>query len=277
MEWFIQLHRKLLNWEWYKNWNVTRVFLHCLLKSNWKDKNWEWITINRGEFITSYENLSKELSWKNSKITIMQIRTSLNKLFLTGEITIKTTNRYTIIKVNNYNDYQKDNTQDNKQITNKQQTDNKQITTTNKDNKDNKEKKSVSLLKLWTLANVKIIQEQLDKLYLDYWKQVVDNKIEELSLYIPNAPKKYKDFSAVIRSWLKRDWIMPNVNENVLKMDYDWLLANARKYTTRDKWILEMRKFKDKMNEKQIEDIRKIDSILNQEALQTQKEIFYNQ
>ena len=144
MEWFIQLHRKMLDWEWYKNGNVFTVFIHCLLKANWKDKKWEWTLIKRWEFITSYQNLANELSWKHNKFTVMQVRTALKKLNITWEITIKTTNKFTIVKVNNYNTYQVNNTEDNNQITNKQQSNNNQITTTNKDNKDNKDNKEIN-------------------------------------------------------------------------------------------------------------------------------------
>jgi hypothetical protein len=65
------------------------------------------------------------------------VRTALNKLKSTNEITSKATNRYTLIEVVNYGLYQDDNKQnnkqnneqDNKRITNEQQTDNKRITT----------------------------------------------------------------------------------------------------------------------------------------------------
>jgi hypothetical protein len=58
----------------------------------------------------------------------MQIRTALEHLKTTKEITIKTTNRFSIITICNYNTYQdencEDNQQDNQQITNKQPADN---------------------------------------------------------------------------------------------------------------------------------------------------------
>jgi len=70
----------------------------------------------------------------------MQIRTCLKKLNLTGEITTKTTNNYTIVKLKNYDKYNWDNTQNNNQITNEQQSNNNQITTTKKEKNINKEK-----------------------------------------------------------------------------------------------------------------------------------------
>ena len=132
-EGFIQIHRKITEWEWYKDANTYRLFLHCLLLANWKDKKWQGIIIKRGSFITSNPILSKEL-----RIGVMQVRTSVNKLKLTGELTVKTTNKYSVVTVINYNRYQKNNSQNNTQVTGKQQASNRQVTTTNKYNKDNK-------------------------------------------------------------------------------------------------------------------------------------------
>ncbi len=139
----------MIDWEWYQNPNVVSVFLHCLLKANHKEKKWQGQLVKRGQFITSYQNMSNELSGKHGKITVMQIRTALNKLKSTGELTIKGTNRFTVIAVNKYDMYQEDNTRGNKQITNKQQTDNKQITTNknvkNVKNEKKRESKSKSI------------------------------------------------------------------------------------------------------------------------------------
>ena len=37
---WIKLHRNLLDWEWYSDIKVCRVFLHLLLTANFKDGNW---------------------------------------------------------------------------------------------------------------------------------------------------------------------------------------------------------------------------------------------
>lgn len=128
-EGFIQIHRKMLKWEWYDDPNTFRIFMHCLLKANWKDKKWRGVLIKRGSFITGRNVLSKELG-----ISSQSIRTSLTKLKSTNELTIKTTNKYSVVTVSNYNTYQ----QVTSQPPHKQPTTNQQLTTTNKDNKDNK-------------------------------------------------------------------------------------------------------------------------------------------
>ena len=122
---YLKLYYKMLDWEWYTNIPVRILFEHCLLKANRFDKKWHGVDIKAGSFITSYENLAFETG-----LTVQQVRTAINKLKSTGEITYKSTSRYSIIIVNNWVEYQADDTQINKQITNKQQTNNKQITTT---------------------------------------------------------------------------------------------------------------------------------------------------
>ncbi len=121
---WIKLHSKMLNWEWYKNANTMRVFIHCLLKANWKDGKFQGKDISRGSFVTSLETLSKELG-----LSVQQIRTSLNHLISTNEITNESFSQYRIITVVNYELYQQVNKENNNQITNNQQTTNNQLTT----------------------------------------------------------------------------------------------------------------------------------------------------
>ena len=145
MEGWIKLHRKMVDWEWYNDNNTKILFLHLLLTANHKEKKWQGHTILRGQKITSLEHLAKE-----TNLSVQQIRTSLNKLKSTNEITVKSTNKNTLVTILKYSDYQdkdeEDNTQnniqDNNQITNKQQTNNKQITT-NKNEKNEKNEKNI--------------------------------------------------------------------------------------------------------------------------------------
>lgn len=126
---FIALFRQFTEWEWYDDANTMRLFIHCLLMANYKDKKWRGKLIKRGSFITSQPKLAHSL-----KLSIMQIRNSLRKLKSTGEITVLTTAEYSIITVKNYNIYQDDNRLKNRQTTSEEQTSNRQATTTNKDN-----------------------------------------------------------------------------------------------------------------------------------------------
>ena len=114
---YIKLHRKFIKWEWYSNKNDRLVFIHCLLKANWEDGWFEGIKIPRGSFATSYKNLAKEIG-----ISVQQLRTSIEHLKSTRNLTHATNHQFSIISINNYDKYQMDNTQDNKRLTNEQQT-----------------------------------------------------------------------------------------------------------------------------------------------------------
>ena len=132
----------MLDWEWYTDINTKVVFLHCLIKANWEDKRWRGVVIKRGQFYTSIENFAKE-----TKISQQSVRTSFSKLKSTNEITIKSTNKGTMITVCKYDDYQSLEKPTNKRLTNKttneQQTTNKQLTTTKKYKEEEEVKKEI--------------------------------------------------------------------------------------------------------------------------------------
>jgi len=107
---YIKLHRSMMTWEWYDDANVMRLFVHILLTANWDDREWRGIIIKRGQRVTSVDKLSREL-----KLTPRQIRLALDKLKSTGEMSIETTNKFSIITILNYDVYQCDEQDDDKQ------------------------------------------------------------------------------------------------------------------------------------------------------------------
>lgn len=121
---WIKIFTKFLNWEWYKEQNTKALFIHCLLKANWKNGKFEGNIIPRGSFVTSLDSLNKELG-----LSVQEIRTALKHLISTNELTSKSTNKYRIITVVNYELYQQHNKQLNNQLTGNQQTTNNQLTT----------------------------------------------------------------------------------------------------------------------------------------------------
>ena len=80
----------------------------------------------------------------------MQIRTSLKKLKKSKNITIKVTNKNSLITVCNWDLYQGDDEYITSNVTAKQQDDNKMITT-NKNNNNKQEWKNDDFENLWTI------------------------------------------------------------------------------------------------------------------------------
>ncbi len=103
---FIKIDRKIQKWEWYDDLNMCGFFLHLLLLANWEDRRWHGIVIKRGSFVTSYRKLAD--SMKTSSVTIYKW---IKRLTETGEITVTSTKRYTVISIVSYDFYQSKNTQ----------------------------------------------------------------------------------------------------------------------------------------------------------------------
>lgn len=98
---FIKIDRKILEWEWYKDEHTKNFFFHCLLKANWKEGRFKGMTIERGQFVASLPVLSDELS-----LTVNEIRTAIKHLKITGEITVKVYQKFSVFTVVNYDLYQ---------------------------------------------------------------------------------------------------------------------------------------------------------------------------
>lgn len=107
---YIKLWRSLLKWEWYSDINASRLFIHLLLTANYEDTTWRGETIHRGQRLTSVAKLAEETG-----LTTKEVRTALGKLTRTNELTIRTTNKYSVITVEKYDFFQSPTDQTGKQ------------------------------------------------------------------------------------------------------------------------------------------------------------------
>lgn len=98
---YIKLNRKMLDWEWYNNQNTKDVFIHCLLKANWKDGKFQGVDVPRGSFISSYANIAVELG-----ISVKSVRTAINHLIRTSELASKGYSKFSLFTVVKYEQYQ---------------------------------------------------------------------------------------------------------------------------------------------------------------------------
>ena len=186
MSGWIKLHRQITDWEWYDDHNTFRLFIHLLLKANHKERSYRGTTIEVGCIMTGRELLSKETG-----LSVQQIRTCLERLKLTNEITIKSDKQGTIIQVVKYKDYQ---VSTNESTTN-QPTSNQQVTT---NNNDNKEKNDNNTFKPPTADDVKSYCLERNNFvnaetFIDFY--------ESKGWMV--GKNKMKDWKACVRTWEK--------------------------------------------------------------------------
>jgi outer membrane protein assembly factor BamE (lipoprotein component of BamABCDE complex) len=191
---WIKLHRSLLDWEWYDDVNVTRLFLHCLFKANHADKSYRGTVVKRGTFLTGRDLLAVETG-----LSVRQVRTSLTKLKSTNELTIKTSRQGTVVEVVNYDKFQ-DTTS---KATNERPTSDQQATSNkNEKNEKNEKNKKASYSEDEGLVLSDEFKNQMIKTYP---RVNVTKEISSMSGWLLSNPKKRKkDYPRFINGWLKR-------------------------------------------------------------------------
>ena len=117
---FIKIDRNIMRWRWWGDHNTLIVFLTLLITANIQEKPFKRDIIRRGEVATSISTISQQ-----TKLTAQNVRTAINHLKSTGEITIRSTNQYQVITIVNYDLYQSKVTS---KLTFDQQTTNKRLT-----------------------------------------------------------------------------------------------------------------------------------------------------
>lgn len=98
---YVKLHRSLLEWTWHDEPETLSVWIHLLLLASFKQTDWHGIPLQPGQVITSRDSLTKMTG-----LTDRKVRTALTRLKSTGSLTIKSTNRYTLISIVNFEFFQ---------------------------------------------------------------------------------------------------------------------------------------------------------------------------
>lgn len=128
---WLKLFYQFRDWEWYGDPNMVALFIHLLLRANFKPVRYKGEVYSRGVVLTSREELSRETG-----ISERTIRTCLNRLKTTNEITIKATKQGSVITLTNYDKYQSQNAENDQrndqptdqQVTNDRPTTDQQVT-----------------------------------------------------------------------------------------------------------------------------------------------------
>ena len=209
-ETYIKLYRKFLDWGWYEDVNVKVIFIHLLLRASATGKKYKGVEVPVGSLVTTYQDLADDV-----RLSISKVRTAIDKLVSTNEIALKKTNKYTLITINKWSDYQGsatndstvNSTQDSKQIANKSQTNRKQIALI-KESKESKEskyikekfKKEKSQLDL-AMEDFEEMRKSLKKPLTEKAKHLVLKKLQDL------APDDEDTKVAILNQSIEHSWL----------------------------------------------------------------------
>ena len=98
---YIKLDRRITEWEWFTDGNTLKLWIYLLANAQYKDTKYKGIEIKRGQILTGRKKLAQALN-----MTERQVRTCLQHLENTQEVTIKSTKRFSLITIVKYGFYQ---------------------------------------------------------------------------------------------------------------------------------------------------------------------------
>ncbi|MDE5589043.1 MAG: hypothetical protein K2J60_07855 [Acetatifactor sp.] len=213
----ISLHRKILDWAWYSEINTCRLFIHMLLRANWKEGKFRDITVPRGSFVSSVAKLAEE-----TNLTIDEVRTAILHLISTNEITKQSTNKYTVFTVVNYSLYQDIPKQEYGQVTDRTQTIAKLFPTIEESNKgikeinnyfcsepENSAQSSSGILLLLNDKTSYNVPEEKITLWKETYPAVdIEQELRRMAAWLdcnPQRRKTRRGINRFINSWLARE------------------------------------------------------------------------
>jgi hypothetical protein len=157
------------------------LFIHILLKANHVPRKWRGVDILTGQFITSRDKLSSETG-----ISQQSIRTILKRMQDTNELTIKSTSKYTMLTVCNWETYQNDagainqpiNKRSTSELTNNQPATNQQLTTNKNDKNCKNEKKKTKREQHDAAVFASAIPDRYSIQFAEAWQSFCDHRAD---------------------------------------------------------------------------------------------------
>lgn len=196
---FIKLYRGLLDWEWFKDSNMVHLYVYLLIKANYTDSRFQGHEVKRGQLITGRKSLSEATS-----ISQRTIRTCLNKLISTNEITMQSTNSFSIITIVKYEDYQCFEKKSTNKTSNERPASDQQVTTSKEGNK--------AIKIIFQKSNI-FDKAEFIKVFPDWTKEKLAYYYEAAVRYSDEG-NKYVRWDSAIKAWAKKDELLGKINFN---------------------------------------------------------------
>lgn len=224
MEGWVKIHRAVLDWGWADIPEMFSFWMHLILSANHEDKEWHSMVIPRGSLVTTTEKLSIQTG-----LSISQVRTALTRLTKGGEIEVNSTNKFSIVTICKYADYQDDlrseSQTNDKQIANESQSNRNQIATNKKERREEKEDISSDISKKKKTdktspepkkhyaERVLLTETEHSKLVAEYGEEDTRKMVEKLDKQKGSTGRTYKSDYLAILNWVV-DWLKKEKEES---------------------------------------------------------------
>lgn len=205
-EGYIKLYRKMMKWGWYTDTNAKCVFLHLLFLAQYEACFYRGVKLDVGQAVTSIREISTQTG-----ISVQSVRTALDHLKSTQEITQLPHGKFSVFTVKNYSEYQCDNTISNNQVTQNQHSANTDpyIKKSRSQEVKNIKEKNISIeilkKKFGEFENVMLTGEEHEKLVDSLGDIGAKEYIERLSSYLAQSGRRYKSHYATLLNWWRKD------------------------------------------------------------------------
>ena len=227
---FIKIHRKLREWKYYDVPNMVAVWLELLLRASYEGTTYRGVELKKGQVVFGRKELAETLG-----LSEQNIRTCINKLISANQITIETTNRFTvatIVKWEEYqfcndNDNQQNNQISNQQVTSNQPTTNQQLTTIKKEKKDKKDKNNTFIGAcaqddVWSIPLLSLFEEEFGRTISSNEAMLIsqiENDYDDLLIRyalreaMTRGKKSVQYIDRILVDWKQRDFTTKDYEE----------------------------------------------------------------
>ena len=201
---------------------MVHLFIHLILRANHEPKKWMGIDVNTGQTISGRKTLSAETG-----ISEQSIRTCMERLKSTNEITIESTNKYTLVTIVNWGDYQdtseqinqENNPQANQQLTSNQPaTNHKQELKNDKNEKNNKKIQDIYVA--WNLL--------ANEIGLKIIRGITKHRKRKLLARL--GEKAFEDNIGAVFDAIRNTPFLRGKNKNGWQADFDWIIKDDNNY-----------------------------------------------
>ncbi len=202
---YIKLYRQSIDNKWLQHGDLWRFWCYCLLKATYRPYEelvgLQRVPVERGQFIFGRKVAAKEL-----KMSEQTVRTLLAKLIGWQNLTIKSTSKYSIVTIVNWELYQSTDGESTIKSTNSQPASNQQVTTNKKGNKGKKKKTSSASDDSFDVFWVTYPNKKDKKKAIERWDKIKPD--DDMAQVIIDGLKAEISWRSIQQGWVA-DWKLP--------------------------------------------------------------------